>query len=129
MVADNEYTSAFQSALRDSIPILLRGFFVCYPIGKNAAGNDFPTDRNGADSTYGGRSIWGQIDTIAERYKWTVDYILWGASWANLQLMMADALRTDYKSKDEDKKASGVPDTIDLNKPEAMNMLKRLAGA
>jgi|GluameStandDraft_1065615.scaffolds.fasta_scaffold02688_3 hypothetical protein len=43
--------------------------------------------------------------------------------------MMADALRIDYKSKDEDKKELGMPNTIDLGRPGAMNMLKRLAGA
>lgn len=129
MVADNDDTSIVQSALHHCFPVLLCGFFICYPIGKNAAGHDFPTDRSGADSTYGGRSIWGQIDTIAERYKWTVDYILWGVAWANIQLMMADALRTDYKSKDDKKDTSGMPDTIDLGGSGAMDMLKRLAGA
>ena len=129
MVAYNDNAGTIQFALCYRIPVLLCGFYVCYPIGKNAAGNDFPTDRSGADSTYGGRSIWGQIDTIAERYKWTVDYILWGISWANLQLMMSDALRTDYKSKDDEQDNSGMPRTIDLNDPGAMNMLKRLAGA
>ena len=100
--------------------MLPRRFIICYPIGKNAAGNDFPTDHSGTDSTYGGRSIWGQIDTIAERYKWTVDYILWGISWANLQLMMADALRSDYKSKE--KSQNNTPEdggVIDLTDPHA----------
>lgn len=129
MVADDDYAGIFQSAILDRIPILPRGFYVGYPIGKNAAGHDFPTDRSGEDSTYGGRSIWGQIDTIAERYKWSLDYILWGASWANIQLMMADALRTDYKSKDKDDNRSHVPDTIDLNNADAMNRLMQLAGS
>ena len=30
---------------------------------KNAAGNDFPNDNSGADSHYGGRSIWACIST------------------------------------------------------------------
>lgn len=129
MVADDDYTGIFQSAILDRIPILPRGFYVGYPIGKNAAGHDFPTDRSGEDSIYGGRSIWGQIDTIAERYKWSLDYILWGASWANIQLMMADALRTDYKSKGESEKASDIPNAIDLNNANAMNRLMQLAGS
>ncbi len=129
MVADDDYAGIFQSAILDRIPVLPRGFYVGYPIGKNAAGYDFPTDRSGEGSTYGGRSIWGQIDTIAERYKWSLDYILWGVSWANIQLMMADALRTDYKSKGESENNSDIPNTIDLNNADAMNRLMQLAGS
>ncbi|MBP8651920.1 MAG: hypothetical protein KBH97_00005, partial [Alistipes sp.] len=45
------------------ISILLRGFYERYSLGKNAAGNDFPNDNSGADSHYGGRSIWACIST------------------------------------------------------------------
>ena len=39
------------------------GFYERYSLGKNAAGNDFPNDNSGADSHYGGRSIWACIST------------------------------------------------------------------
>lgn len=114
------------------ISILLRGFYERYSLGKNAAGNDFPNDNSGADSHYGGRSIWGQIDNLINRYHWTLEYILWGISWANVQLMISDALKTDCKSKSTtnipNNEQSKVPDIIDMNDPNAMNTLLLMAG-
>lgn len=34
-------------------------------------------------------------------YGWTYDYLLWGISWLNVQLMIADAPRTRELTKDE----------------------------
>lgn len=34
-------------------------------------------------------------------YGWTYDYLLWGISWLNVQLMIADAPRTKDLPKDE----------------------------
>ena len=107
-------------------------FYERYSLGKNAAGNDFPNDNSGADSHYGGRSIWGQIDNLINRYHWTLEYILWGISWANVQLMISDALKTDCKSKSTtnipNNEQSKVPDIIDMNDPNAMNTLLLMAG-
>ena len=118
MVTNNEHKSICKSPLFDSVPILLQG--------KNAKSDSFP-DRGGADSFYGGRSIWGEIDSIASRYGWSYDYILWDISHSNLRMMMADAVRTDYKAGKTENKDTGIPDTLDISKPEALEWLKRLA--
>ena len=34
-------------------------------------------------------------------YGWTYDYLLWGISWLNVQLMIADAPRTKELPTDE----------------------------
>lgn len=64
---------------------------------------------------------------IANRYHWTLEYILWGTSWANIQLMLADALRTDYKAGN--KGESPASDVLDLStpNPHAIEQLKRMA--
>ncbi len=127
VVTYNGHKGIRKSPLFDSVPILLQGFYECYSLGKNAKGDSFP-DRGGADSFYGGRSIWGEIDGIASRYGWSYDYILWGISHANLRMMMADAIRTDYKAGKTENKDNGIPDTLDMSKPGSMEWLKRLAG-
>lgn len=105
------------------------GFYEGYSLGKNASGNDFPRDEDGEDSHYGGRSIWGQIDAFISRYHWTLEYILWGVSWANIQLMIADALRTDYKDRSGySQQNSNVPEIMDMNDPKSMDVLLKMTG-
>ena len=131
LVADNDHDGARKCSVCNRISILLRGFYERYSLGKNAAGDDFPDDDSGANSHYGGQSIWGKIDALVSRYHWTLDYILCGISWANAQLMIADALKTDYKSKAENGQQNTgqprVPDVIDMDDPNAMNALLMMA--
>ncbi|MEJ5316784.1 hypothetical protein [Tenuifilum osseticum] len=42
------------------------------------------------------------IWSIATQTGWSFDHILWGISWATLQLMMADAPRYITKRKNKD---------------------------
>ena len=132
MVPDDDYTSSFEYSIFYRFQIVLRGLYDRYSLGKNASGRNYPTDGSGADSHYGGRSIWGQIDALAVRYHWTMEYILWEISWANAQLMIADALKIDYKSKSESSqqndKQTRIPDIIDLDDPDSMNTLLLMAG-
>ena len=45
--------------------------------------------------SFGGKSIYGSlIDIACERYGWTYDYVLWGISYINLRLMLADKIST-----------------------------------
>ena len=47
-----------------------------------------------------------------------MDYTLWGISWANARLIIADAMKVDYKSKSGNASAPNgareMPDVIDL---------------
>lgn len=59
---------------------------------------------------FGGKSIWGSlIDVACERYGWSLDYVLWGISYANLTLMLKDKITTIYLS-DKEKKRVHLPD-------------------
>lgn len=54
--------------------------------------------------TFGGNSAYGTlIDFACQRYGWTMDYVVWGISYANLKMLMADAITTIYLSVEERK--------------------------
>lgn len=56
--------------------------------------------------TFGGKSVYGNlIDVACERYGWTLDYVVWGVSYTNLQLLLADSIKTVYLSEEERKKS------------------------
>ena len=57
------------------------------------------------DFEFGGKTIYGTlIDTACERYGWSYDYVMWGISLVNLQLMLADKIQSIYVSDEEKKK-------------------------
>ena len=67
----------------------------------------------GNNVVFGGKSIWGSlIDFVAERYGWTLQYILWGISYSNLSLLMEDHVRSVYLTDEEMKKARLPKDNI-----------------
>jgi len=58
--------------------------------------------------SFGGKTILGAlIDPACERYGWTVDYVVWGISYATLRLLMADKVNTVYLTDDERKRLPG----------------------
>ncbi len=57
------------------------------------------------DFSFGGKTAYGTlIDTACERYGWTYDYVVWGISHVNLQLLLADRIHNIYLSDEELKK-------------------------
>lgn len=54
--------------------------------------------------SFGGKSTYGTlIDWACQRYGWTFDYVVWGISYANLQMLMADSIISINLSEDEKK--------------------------
>lgn len=65
--------------------------------------------------SFGGRSVYGSlIDYACERYGWTMQYVVWGISYANLQMLVADANNTAYLSDEEMKKLGIQPGNSEL---------------
>jgi len=57
----------------------------------------------------GGRSIWGAIiEPLAKNYHWTIDYILWGISFLNVQMLSSDAVQVFYGSGKDGKGGSVI---------------------
>lgn len=66
------------------------------------------TKKDSGSFTFGGKSIYGSlIGPACERYGWTFEYVVWGISYANLQLLLADAVTSVYLS-DEERKRAGI---------------------
>ena len=82
------------------------------------------------DFGFGGKSIYGTlIDTACERYGWSYDYVLWGISLINLQLLLADRVQNIYLTDEEKKKVpAGLLNGGDtINADDKSNMEKILA--
>ena len=78
---------------------------------------------DGSNVIIGGKSIWGNlIDFVCERYGWTVHYVLWGISYANLNFLIADHVRSVFLTKEERKKAHVSSDNIVIksDNPDAL---------
>lgn len=55
--------------------------------------------------TFGGKSVYGTlIDHFCQRYGWTMDYVVWGISYNNLQMLMADEVTTIHLDDKEAKR-------------------------
>lgn len=50
------------------------------------------------------QSPWGSRGELCKTYGWSYDYLLWGITWLNVQLMVADAARLKDEDKETDKK-------------------------
>ena len=82
------------------------------------------------DYEFGGKTIYGTlIDQACERYGWEYDYVMWGISLVNLQLLLADKIQNIYLTDDEKKKvrSSLLNDSKDvINADDKTNMEKIL---
>lgn len=77
----------------------------------------------------GGKSIYGTlIDEACSRYGWTLDYVVWGISLANLHTMLADRITSIHLTDKEAKKCKVSTDNIIVkaDDPKNKNFLKRL---
>lgn len=70
------------------------------------------------DFSFGGKTVYGTlVDRACERYKWTYDYVIWGISLTNLQLLLDDMQQSLFISDDEKRK---IPARL-LNSGETIN--------
>ena len=85
--------------------------------------------KDNSSVTFGGNSTYGTlIDFACQRYGWTMDYILWGISYANLKMLMADAITTVYLSEDERKKLNIFDDSevVNADDPKNKELIRRM---
>lgn len=78
--------------------------------------------------TFGGKSIYGLlIDFACQRYGWTMDYILWGISYVNLNMLFADAITTVYLTDEERKQLGmGFGQFINADDPANRDLIREL---
>ena len=83
--------------------------------------------KNSGSISFGGKSIYGSLlDVACERYGWTLDYVVWGISHNNLQMMLADRVKDLYMTKEEMKKARITSDDHDVIKAESADAWERI---
>lgn len=82
----------------------------------------------GSSITFGGKSIYGLlIDFACQRYGWTMDYVLWGISHVNLNMLFADAITTVYLSDEERKKLGhGDGKVINADDPKNKELIRKI---
>lgn len=83
----------------------------------------------GNSLTFGGKSIYGSlIDFACQRYGWTMDYVLWGISYVNLNMLFADAITTVYLSDEERKKLNifDNSEVINADDPKNKELMRRM---
>ncbi|WP_054960260.1 hypothetical protein [Bacteroides thetaiotaomicron] len=86
--------------------------------------------KDNSSVTFGGNSTYGTlIDFACQRYGWTMDYAMWGISYANLKMLMADAITTIYLSE-EDRKllGKGAGEVINADDPRNRELIRRMIG-
>ncbi len=77
--------------------------------------------------TFGGITIYGRLlDVACERYGWTLDYVLWGISSANLQMMLADQVSSVFISDEELKNIGDDDECINGDDPANNGRLHEL---
>lgn len=64
------------------------------------------------------------IDIACERYGWTMDYVVWGISYANLHMLLNDYITSIYLTDDEIKKYHISMDRTFINGDDPKNMDK-----
>ena len=82
----------------------------------------------GSSITFGGKSIYGLlIDFACQRYGWTMDYVLWGISYVNLNMLFADAITTVYLSDEERKKLGrGDGRMVNADDPKNRDLIRKM---
>ena len=86
--------------------------------------------KDNSSVTFGGKSTYGTlIEFACQRYGWTMDYVMWGISYANLKMLMADAITTIYLSE-EDRKllGKGAGEVINADDPRNRELIRRMIG-
>lgn len=81
--------------------------------------------------TCGGASLYGGvIDHVMQRYGWSLQYVLWGISAANLQLLTSDEQVSTYLTDDERKKVPSHiiagKSAIDASDPKNAGLVRGL---
>lgn len=78
-----------------------------YGIDKDIAEYNRIIKEKDSKGTYSfcGKSIYGtMITTLAKEFGWTMDYIVWGISLDNIQMLLADSVKTIFLSDEEVKR-------------------------
>lgn len=73
--------------------------------------------------TFGGKTMYGAlIDRACERYGWTLEYVVWGISYLNLRMLLADSVTSIFLTDEERKKAHIPQDRTFISADDPKNI-------
>lgn len=79
--------------------------------------------------SFGARTAYGSIiGPACEKFGWSLDYVVWGIGYTNLQMLLADEQVSVYLSKEERKKLriSADREIIDANDPANIKRIRQI---
>ena len=84
---------------------------------------------DGGNISFGAKTAYGSfIAPACEKFGWTLEYVVWGVSLTNLEMLLADASTSVYLTKDERKKLKISTDRnmIDAGDPANKAKIKQI---
>lgn len=84
---------------------------------------------DGGNITFGAKTPYGAfISPACEKYGWSMEYVVWGISLTNLEMLLADASTSVYLSKEDRKKLKISTDRtiIDANDPANVERIRQI---
>lgn len=83
-------------------------------------------DKNSGSLIFNGKSVYGTlIDVACERYGWSMEYVIWGISMLNLNMLMTDKVVNVFLTKDESRKAA-IPQNREVLKIDKNTDIKQI---
>lgn len=77
--------------------------------------------------SFGGKTLWGiYLDNLCKRYGWTLDYLIWGISWVNLNMMWLDGIEARFPDSDEKDSNAGDDGYVDGDDPDNMDKIRQI---
>jgi hypothetical protein len=71
---------------------------------------------------FGGHSVYGLlIDSASQRYGWTMEYVVWGISYINLKMLMADKIESVLLNDEEMKQLHIFDNKYNINADDPKN--------
>lgn len=74
--------------------------FFYYGVNTSDESSDEETDGNDRSEVKGGLTFWGTLAIIQKTFGLTHNELMWGDSWINLRMKMADMPYSSYKKKE-----------------------------
>ena len=84
---------------------------------------------DGGNISFGAKTAYGSfIGSACEKFGWTMEYVVWGISLTNLEMLLADASTSVYLTKDERRKLKISTDrtVIDAGDPANKEKIRQI---
>lgn len=106
-----------------------RKFYEGYSVHEDFEAKQAYDRKHDSDSviSFGGKTLWGvYLDNLCKRYGWTLDYVVWGISWVNLNMMWIDGIEARFPGLDENDSYTDAHECINGDNPDNRNKIRQI---